>query len=180
VFTQEHLRCCKEYDDNVSLHLVLRKPWFWAEALMCLAHLPVFVTGEVSAEFLGNLIVYRYESIACVVAVLRLYLLWRSIVDKFVAELPDCKLSISTYNGVRFDSAFFLKKLLNSWLAIEFIICIYFLVALLGGYLFRLAEASSCELTYATHPDCLLPNAKVWTINGIAFDKVCIFRYVHV
>jgi len=41
-----------------------------------------------------------------------------------------------------------------------------------GGYLFRLSETTSCLLKYSTHPDCDLPNARVWTIAGKQFTKV--------
>ena len=168
----EHLRRGTHFDEDVPLGVVLRRPFLWVEVLVCIAFCPPWVSGEVSTEFLGNIIVYRFETLGCVAAFMRLYLCWRTLVDKFVAEMPDSKVSISTYNGIKLDSKFFLKKMLNSWTAIKFIVAIWFCVLLICGYLFRITEATCCLLRYTSHPDCRLPRAKVWILNGIEFDKV--------
>ena len=168
----QHLRRGRTFDDHIPLTAVAARPLFWVEVGVCGVHCPPFVTGEVSMEFLSNVIVYRLETLASLFAFLRLYLCWRTAVDKFVAEMPDSKVSISTYNGVRFDSRFFLKKMLNSWTAIKFIFGVWACVLVLCGYLFRSTEATSCLFHYTQHPDCHLRSAKVWVLNGIEFEKV--------
>jgi hypothetical protein len=168
----EHLRRCKRFDDNVSLSHVLRRPLFWLEAFVCLVHCPPYITGEISNESIGNVVVYRYETIACAVAVSRFYLVSRALVDSFLAELPDSKLSISTFSGIKFDAAFCIKKLLTSWKAFKVILGLWISVIVVGGYLFRLSETTSCLQKHSTHPDCNLPSAREWSIAGNTFTKV--------
>jgi len=155
----------------IPFYEVLKRPSFWIEVVLCLAHVPPFVTGEVANEAIGNIVVYRYETIGCAFAILRLYLCWRTLVDRFVAELPDSKMSISTYNGIKFDSFFFLKKMLNTWTAFAFIFCLWFFVVIVGGYLFRLSEITSCLLKHTAHIACNKHKAKVWSIAGQTFNK---------
>ena len=168
----EHLRRCVRFDDNVSLRHVLRRPLFWLEALVCLVHCPPYITGEISNESIGNVVVYRYETIACAVAVSRFYLVSRALVDSFLAELPDSKLSISTFSGIKFDAAFCIKKILTSWRAFKVILGLWISVIFIGGYVFRLSETTSCLQKHSTHPDCNLPSAREWSIAGNTFTKV--------
>jgi hypothetical protein len=79
-----------------------------------------------------QVVVYRWEMIACAVAVSRLYLVTRTLVDAFVAELPDSKLSISTLSGIKFDANFCIKKILTSWKAFKIIFALWIATIVTG------------------------------------------------
>ena len=41
-----HLRRGHSFDDSIPFYHILRRPSFWIEALICIAHVPPYITGE--------------------------------------------------------------------------------------------------------------------------------------
>lgn len=158
-------------DDDVGPADVFKRPWFLLECLVCVLHCPPFVSFEWSNEAMGNIVVYRIETLMCSWTILRLYLCWRSLADRIIADIPS-KHHIAGCTGVHFDSVFVLKTMLNSWNSIYWIAAFFISVVGIGGYVFRLAENThSCKFENSTHPDCGQRSARYWTIFGREFEQ---------
>lgn len=66
---------------DVTARALLTQGALWIEILLCGLHLPPSVTFDFWVDSLGNIIVYRGETIACLGHTLRFYLLWRGVRD---------------------------------------------------------------------------------------------------
>ena len=128
---------------------VLQNRLFWLEAILCSIHLPPFMTFEIGLLNWENFILYRAETAFAVWNTLRLYRFWACFVDYDLAQLPR-KHTVSSFTGVRMDSVFTIKNVLNGTGALQFITFQWTcLVMLLGEALtcVKAQLASQCLLS---------------------------------
>ena len=129
-----HLRLLVPMDVNVHPVSVLQHGLFWLEAFVCTLHLPPFVTFEVGLLNWDNFILYRAETGFAIWNTLRLYRFWMFFVDWQLGQLPR-RHTVSSFTGVRLNSAFTFKTVLNSTSAVPFIATLWTsFVALLGNF----------------------------------------------
>ena len=182
-----HLRLLLPLNLSVRASIILSKPVFWVESVVCFLHLPPFVTFECGVMNWNNFVLYRAETIFMLWNTLRIYLFWKCFIDAVLERLPR-RHTVSSFTGVRMNSAFTFKQVLNSEQAVVVIALFWFGQILLLGYWFRAVEATAClfgvdsgstaqgdylEPT-AVHPGCQEENSyqwRVWIIDG-NFDKV--------
>jgi len=182
-----HLRLLVPLDLNINLALILSKPIFWIESFVCFVHLPPWISFEVGVINWSNFVLYRAETIFMLWNTLRVYLFWKCFTDAVLEKLPR-RHTVSSFTGVRMNSAFTFKQVLNSEQSVLVIAMFWFGQILLLGYWFRAVEATAClfgvesgttgGIMYvkptAEHPGCQEDNSfrwKVWILDGF-FDKV--------
>jgi hypothetical protein len=122
----------------VPLNIKIEPQWilcqgtFWFEAIILFIHLPPFVTFEYGTLNWNNFILYRAETMFAVWNSLRCYLFWRCYVDWQLKDLPR-KHTVASFTGVRLNSSFTFKQVLNSDQAVAFIACLWASLLLLLG-----------------------------------------------
>jgi hypothetical protein len=137
---------------------------FWVEFILCGLHLPPGATFELPINNLDYVVVYRGETLFCLVNTLRVYLIARVIADSVLAKLPR-RHTVSMFVGVTISKKFAFKKLLNGWTSIAYIGLFYSFILIFLAYWYRAAETTSCLLTtISTHPNCELPEARNWKL----------------
>mmetsp|Transcript_16133 Transcript_16133/g.25035 ORF Transcript_16133/g.25035 Transcript_16133/m.25035 type:complete len:335 (-) Transcript_16133:169-1173(-) len=119
---------------------------------------------------LSNWILYRSETLFCVWNFTRVFLIWGSIVDWLVSDLPMLHI-FAGFASIRIGSSFAIKKALNSWYAIVYIALAWTVSCVLLAYMFRSVEISACLLDNSPHPNCNEAAARHWSIHGTEFDK---------
>ena len=115
-----HLRLLVPLDVNVHPRWIFRHHIFWFEMLVLFVHLPPFITFEIGILNWDNFILYRAETGMAVWNTLRFYLFWMCYVDWQLSYLPR-RHTVSSFTGVRLNSAFAFKQVLNSEHAMVFI-----------------------------------------------------------
>ena len=110
---------------------------------MCFIHLPPGVTFEYGVLNWSNFVMYRAETIFMMWNTLRLYLFLKCFVDRVLAQLPR-RHTVSSFTGVRMNSAFTFKQVLNSDQAMPVIVSFWLLQILVFGYWFRAVESTAC------------------------------------
>ena len=166
----KHLHHGAHFDYIISVSHVLDDPLLWVEMIVVGLHLPPFTTFELGSNTMGNYVLYQAETVFCSWNIIRVYLLWRVIADWMVSDIPS-KHSIGSFTGVKFDTSFVLKRMLNSWSAIYYLALLWTFVVFVGGYLFRNAEATACLFPNVKNVRCEGETAKVWSINGDEYYK---------
>jgi len=176
-----HLRALHVLQEEVQLGEVLGRWSLWGELVVCCVHVPPYVTWEVPLYNWNNLLTYRLETLGAAFNLLRLFLFWKCFRDAATSSLPR-RHTVSSFTGVRMDSAFVLKRILNSPQAFGFIAGVWLLLLLVSSYWFRCFELSACFFGSSQYPLCESLEAKVWvldfqgehntTVNVDAFEKV--------
>jgi len=73
--------------------------------------------------------------------------------------------TVANFTGVRFDSLFTLKQMLNSRYALQAICMLWTLFLFLTAYWLRALESTACQFSTATHAGCQSENARVWLVH---------------
>ena len=129
-----HLRLLVPLNVNIQPQWVIRQRTFWVEAIILFVHLPPFITFEYGTLNWNNFILYRAETIFAVWNSVRFYLFWRCYVDWQLQDLPR-KHTVASFTGVRLNSSFTFKHVLNTDQAVAFIACLWTsLVLVLSEY----------------------------------------------
>jgi hypothetical protein len=67
---------------------------------------------------------------------------------------------------------FAIKRALNSWFAMGYIVAFWIILILFFGYLYRSLEMTSCLLPGSTHPICETLEAEQWaSVDGASRSK---------
>ncbi|EKX31032.1 hypothetical protein GUITHDRAFT_149535 [Guillardia theta CCMP2712] len=176
-----HLRALHVLKEEVELGELLGSWRLWGEVGLFCLHVPPFLSLEVPLYNWNNFLSYRLETLGAALNLLRLLLFWKCFRDSAISSLPR-RHTVSSFTGVRMDSAFVLKRILNSPQAFSFIAALWLLLIVIAGYWFRCLELSACFFGTSQHPLCESEEAKVWvmsfhgehntTTNAEAFEKV--------
>jgi len=67
---------------QVPLRRIFEQPSLWLEVIFCAIHVPPGVGAEYVTNTMGNIIVYRLETIGCLINTLRIYMLWGVFRDR--------------------------------------------------------------------------------------------------
>lgn len=149
-----HLRRMKALNVNVSLLQVFQNPYLWLEFCVIAPHCPPFFTSSFGIENMQNWSAYRAETIGACYNILRCYTLWRFFCDMIIRNLPK-RHTIGNFTGIKFDSSWVVKHLLDGWSGVWMIVGLWSFCILALGYFFRAAEQTACLLQFTDHPDCL-------------------------
>ena len=158
---------------------VVLRPTFWAEAILCVVHLPSQISFTFRAVSMGNVIVYHAETIDCSISILRVYLLAPLVVHEALADLPS-RFAIANMAKIDIGASFALKRAFSSWRAPLYVMCAWAFSVLVLGYWFRSVEVTACQ-DYALAADAasaaargdshhfLEARATAWTVDGARF-----------
>lgn len=147
------------------------------EWLIILPHLPPYCTFEFGATSMGNDVVYRGETLMCLLNSLRLYLLWRSIKYFVLSPYPK-RHTVSMYTSAKLQSSFALKVMFDGWFAATYVSTFWACLLVYLGYLFRSAEATACLWEHTEHHLCSTDSSKTWSFDGLHdFSKVNDLRF---
>uniref|UniRef100_A0A7S0WHU2 Potassium channel domain-containing protein n=1 Tax=Hemiselmis tepida TaxID=464990 RepID=A0A7S0WHU2_9CRYP len=165
---QAHLRRGQALDPDIPLSPIFKDPTYWIETLLCLCHNPPYFTFEFDITNLDNTIVYRSETLLCILNTLRCYLLWRVLTDQILDTLPR-RHTVAMFASVKLGKEFAFKLMLNGWGAIWYIAGAWCFFVVLLGYWFRMFEISACgpEFAQTGNPACLEQSAITWTVAGV-------------
>jgi len=166
---QAHLRRGQALNPDIPLGSIFKDYTFWIEICLCLCHNPPYYSFEFDITNLDNTIVYRSETLLCIVNTLRCYLLWRVITDHILDTLPR-RHTVAMFASVKLGKEFAFKLMLNGWGAIWYIAGAWCFFVVLLGYWFRMFEISACgqEEFYQTgNPACDEDSAITWTVAGV-------------
>jgi hypothetical protein len=131
--------------------VLLRQPVFWLEILFCGCHCPPFYTSEVSTETYENLVVYRIETLAALINMLRIYLLWKYLRDLTLNSIPKRHM-ITRFTGAEFRSIYVLKGLLRGRHGLVMIGTLWLVLIWIAAYAFRAGALKTIGLLLA--PPC--------------------------
>jgi hypothetical protein len=138
-----HLRLLLPLNTSISPLEILCKPKFLALSLLNFLHLPPGVTFEFGVVNWDNFVLYRGETICMMFNTLRIFLFAQCFVHIFLFRLPR-RHTVSSFTGVRMNSAFCFKEILNSDSALHVITIFWFIMLLVLGYWFRAVESTAC------------------------------------
>jgi hypothetical protein len=105
------------------------------------------------------------------------YCIWRAFEDWLLSDIPE-RYTLAGFSGVKFGTAFAIKRHLHHWMGMIYVILVWFFSILWCGYLYRAAEMTACQFPQIEggmplHPSCHLPEAKQWSVKrGQSFEKV--------
>jgi len=139
VLQERHQTCASRgghLDVSVSFSEVLRRREAWALLLFIGPHIPPGVTFEVWNNDMLNIVVYHVEIVMCLSILPRLYLLWAPFAQWYVSDLP-CQANVGALAGIRIDSRFVLKRLMNSAYCAPWLTVVWVAQLFIFGYLYR-------------------------------------------
>lgn len=142
---------------------------FWIEALICAPVLPPRCSSEFGFVQMGNFVAYRAETIFCLFASLRLYLLVRVWKNWVLADLPR-KHTVEELLNIPIKYSFAMKRAFNSNYAMRHICIMWACGVLMLSWWFRAAERTSCSLSTTTHKLCASPEGLQWELYGQQVD----------
>ncbi len=171
-----HVFKCHRLDLRIPWYQVLSKKSIWIEMVLVGVHSPPWFDYSFAVSNMGNIIVYRLETILCCFNFLRVYCIWRAFEDWLLSDIPE-RYTLAGFSGVKLGTAFAIKRHLHHWMGLIYVILVWFFSILWCGYLYRAAEMTAClfpqiEGGMPAHPSCHLPQAKQWSVNGESFEKV--------
>jgi hypothetical protein len=172
-----HVFNCHRLDLRIPWYQVLSKRSVWIEMVLVGVHSPPWFDYSFSVSNMGNIIVYRLETILCCFNFLRVYCIWRAFEDWLLSDIPE-RYTLAGFSGVKFGTAFAIKRHLHHWMGMIYVILVWFFSILWCGYLYRAAEMTACQFPQIEggvplHPSCHLPEAKQWSVKkGQSFEKV--------
>jgi len=161
---QEHTRGAKFHSAGVWKSILKRRA-FWQEVIVCALHCPPGVTFEISSWQLGNYVMYRGETMFCVLNTLRLYLCARVWKQRMLADLPR-KHTVGEFLGVHIGYSFAVKRAFNSLGAVLHIGSAWLILVFVLAYWYRAAEFSACSLPSTVDSNCQLREATEWYVFG--------------
>jgi len=148
-----HCRRLLPMGSLVSRFEGLKSWYFWAEVVIVGCHCPPWYTDEFATTTYSNIIVYRVETIACLINTCRFYLVWRYVRDFMFLGLKS-RHTIQNFTGIKFGSRIVMKFLMNGWSSTLIILIIWGICILILGYWMRAAEMTACYLKTTVHPAC--------------------------
>uniref|UniRef100_A0A7S1E3M7 Potassium channel domain-containing protein n=1 Tax=Hemiselmis andersenii TaxID=464988 RepID=A0A7S1E3M7_HEMAN len=155
--------------DRIWLDVIVHK-MMWAEIAFLMIHLPPGWTFEVSMDTMGNVVVYRAESLMCLINSFRAYLILRVVKDHVLLGLP-LRHTISKFTSVQFAALFSFKFLLVGWHAVVHLASWWGVLIIVSGYWYRIAENSACQLSTTESIACEHPRALQWSLTGQTFEQ---------
>ena len=138
-----HLRLLLPLNTNIRPWEIVGKPKFLALSLVNFLHLPPGVTFEFGMVNWDNFVLYRGETICMMFNSLRIFWFAQCFVHMFLFRLPR-RHTVSSFTGVRMNSAFCFKEILNSDSALHVITMFWLIILLVLGYWFRAVESTAC------------------------------------
>ena len=169
-----HVHQFQTLDLSISWWQILSKKRMWIEIIVVGVHCPPWVDSSFAISNMSNIIVYRIETILCCVNFLRVYCMWRAFQDWLLSDIPE-RHTLAGFNDVHLGTAFAIKRCLNSWMGMFYVIVLWAFAIVWSGYMYRAAELTACQfpdLGTPFHPSCNLPQAKQWSLLGHSFEKV--------
>ncbi len=167
-----HCRRLVKLDTSISFADVASSWGFWFEVFIVGAHCPPFFTSEHWTESLGNIVVYRIETLAALLNTMRIYLVFRWLRDLEFSKMAK-RHTIATFAGAKFNNVYVFKRWLHGWNAILFLTSVWILCIFLEGYWFRAAEVTACFLkTTKMQEICSQTQAREWVLYARTFEHV--------
>ena len=124
---------------------------------------------------MGNFVAYEIETIMASINCLRIYLVWRTVADWMLSDLPK-RHTLAGFANLSLDSTFVIKRMLHSWKSMYYLMVVWVICLMFFAYLFRAAELSACLFPLVegrSRPDgCKEENAKLWMHYGNEYHKV--------
>ena len=165
-----HCRRLVRLDANIHFSHIASSWEFWLEVFFVGGHCPPFYTREYWTDSLGNIVVYRIETIAALVNTLRIYLVFRWLRDYELMRM-DKRHTIATFSNTKFNNIFVLKRWLHGYRASFFLVIVWLLAMFLCAYWFRSAELTACYLkTTKLQEICSIPRASEWVLFAQKYE----------
>jgi hypothetical protein len=167
-----HCRRLVKLETYISFVDVASSWGFWLEVVLVGAHCPPFFTSEHWTESLGNIVVYRIETLAALLNTMRIYLVFRWLRDLEFSKMAK-RHTIESFTGAKFNNVYIFKRWLHGWNATLFLTFVWILCIFMEGYWFRAAEVTACYLkTTKMQEICSQTQAREWVLYARTFEHI--------